>query len=120
MYKNKVLLSCPDIPLQKGEWNFIENTKNGSKIPAENMQSELKSVTRLTLPDIQKLPVKNSQSRYLFYVKLTDNNVNSIIRRNGQRLEFYSLNELEKLSLSQQATLLFSEFKDEMQQLLSD
>lgn len=103
MYKNKVLLSTPDVPLQKSEWDFIK-----------------KGIIQFNQPLSKKEFFKDSDRVYLSYVKLSDNNVNSIVRNNGQRLEFYNLSEMEKLALSEHASRLFSEFKDEMQELLSD
>lgn len=103
MYKNKVLLSASDMPMQKNEWNFIK-----------------KSTIRINSSIFKNNYIENSARQMVYYVKLTDENVNSLTRRNGQRLEFYSLTEIEKLSLSKQAALLFTEFKHEMVRLLSD
>lgn len=96
-------MSAPDIPLQKSEWDFIK-----------------KGTIRINQPAFKTTYIENSARQIFSYVKLTDENVNSITRKNGERLEFYSLSEIEKLSLSEQANRLFTEFKNEMSQLLSD
>lgn len=101
MYKNKVLLSAPDIPLQKSEWDFI---KKGS----------------IRIDVLLNASIENATERTFYYVKLTDENVNSLKRRNGERLEFYSLSEIDKLSLSEKAINWYTEFKSEIIQLLSN
>lgn len=119
IYKNKVLLSAPDIPLRKIEWNFIEKPKKN--LPSLSGDEQSKQQTgRFKLSDIRSLPLDNSNIGYLSYVKLTDNNVNSIVRNAGQRLEFYSLPEIEKLDLSHEASDLFRQIKQDVSQLLSD
>lgn len=93
-YKNKILLSAPDIPLQKSKWDFI----NEKMIRTRSDYHFLENASKQTLA----------------YIKLSDENVNSITRKNGQRLEFYSIPEIEKLPLTVQASELFFSFKAEM------
>lgn len=97
IYKNKVLLSAPDMPMQKCEWDFISKRT-----------IQIRCVYQF---------VESTSKQTLAYIKLSDDNVNSLQRKNGQRMEFYSISEVEKLPLSEQALKLFILFKLEMLKL---
>ncbi len=99
-YKNKILLSTSDIPLQKSEWDFVK-----------------KRAIRAGLSFTDNSSLESAPEQAFTYIKLSDENVNSIARKNGQRLEFYSISEIEKLPLSAQASELFSKYKTDMVKL---
>ncbi|MDO8270211.1 MAG: hypothetical protein Q7T54_06100 [Candidatus Levybacteria bacterium] len=117
IYKNKILLTCSDRPYDEEVWSFIGEQKTGSKSPDENVKKELKHITKLGNEVIEGSIMPSPFNESIFYVRLTDKNVNSIVRREGQRLEFYALNEIEKLPLSSIALTLFKEFKAEISTL---
>lgn len=99
VYKNKILLSTPDVPFQKSEWDFT------GKVSFQEKTS------------VKRPFLENSSFETLKFVKLTDEHVNSLERGNGQRLEFYTLTEIEKLPLTRQASEVFFKFREEMQKL---
>lgn len=55
----------------------------------------------------------------LYHVKLTDEDVNNINRAEGNRLEFYGLGELGRLSLTDDAKLLITKYSNEIKALLT-
>lgn len=56
----------------------------------------------------------------LHYLKLTDKNVFGILRKDGNRLEFYSPSEIESLVLTSEAREAYTEHKDEISKIISD
>ncbi len=99
-YKSKLLLKSIDSPFEKGAWGLIGEEGAWSRPPIDSAIDIVKKTTKLNIKVIHKLPLKNEKLKYIFCVKLTDKNVNSIVRDENQRLEFYTLREAEKLNLT--------------------
>lgn len=102
-YKGKILLQSPDLPSigqQQHLWCLIGAGK-------------IKYTTRLELKNLQK------KNEYFYHVELTDNDVNSIERRDGQKLEFYTLVELDKLTLSSETSVFILNNKNTVEELLA-
>lgn len=102
IYKNKILLSSADIPMQKSEWSFPDS-----------------KMIRIEVPSTQKIPSEDT-GKNLLYLRLSDSNVNSIARKSGQRLEFYNLTEMNKLPLSEDSKELLTAFEGKIQILLEE
>jgi len=124
IYKGKVLLYSPDIDLsgvQKDNWSVIFITKTNSDKLEETISRKVKYVTQLTLNSIKPLVVdfQDKKRKPLYFQKLTDEHVNLIERREGQRLQFFTYNELDKIDLGEQTSNLFEEYKTEVRDLLS-
>lgn len=85
--------------MNKNEWSFAEINK----------------IKELKLNGLEMTQLDN----LLFYVKLTDDNVNGMNRENGYRIEFYRFAELDKLSLTDKASRIVTEHRDKIKALLT-
>ncbi len=119
-YKNKLLLSTNDSPFEKKEWAFVGEKGKWSTSRIKSAISILKNVTKLQFPAIEKMQLSDVKGDYVFYLKLTDKNVNSIVRKDGERLEFYTLREAEKLNLAASTNNFLNTFKTEITSFLSE
>jgi hypothetical protein len=124
IYKGKVLLYSPDIDLsgiQKDNWSVIFITKANSDKLEETISRKVKYVTQLSLNSIKPLVagLQDKKRKPMYFQKLTDEHVNLIERREGQRLQFFTYNELNKIDLGEQTSNLFEEYKTEVRDLLS-
>lgn len=123
-YKGKVLLSTRDLAIThniKNVWSFIGEGRLKGKSLKNSAEREITDATKLVIKDIDSVELfhKNT-AKLLYHAKLTDDNVNSIVRRTGERLEFYDLNEIEKLSLSEATNMIFSENKQKLESLVAE
>lgn len=124
VYKGKVLLYSPDVDLsgtQKDNWSVIFITKANSDKLEDTISRKVKYVTQLTLNSIKPLglSLQDKKRKPMYFQKLTDEHVNLIERREGQRLQFFTYNELNKIDLGEQTSNLFEEYKTEVRDLLS-
>jgi hypothetical protein len=115
-YKGKVLLVGADMinlnKLNNNIWRFICGEKTGRESFDQAICRLIKYATRLDVKNIQRLKTHSEDnSKPLYHLELTDKEVNSIERREGQKLEFYSLNELRKLSLTDAAMMSLEEYR---------
>lgn len=101
LYKGKILLF--------NQHDYIINFE-------ENPWSLLDIVTlkKLKIKDAVIVPLTSSLS----YIKLTDENVNSLRRDNGCRLEFYRFEEIEKLLLTSKTRNLLTSSQEDIKTLL--
>lgn len=118
VYKGKILLVSLDSPLEKSEWSLIGETGRWSNSPNESVVKIVNKITKLNLNSIERISLSDSDSDYVFYAKLTDSNVNSIVRKTGLKLEFYNIDEVEKLNLSIPTDKIVSKFKEKIGRLL--
>lgn len=112
-YKGKVLLMHKDYilaTLDQNPWRFISGVKEKDESFEETIQREVEKETSIQLKTIEL--VEQDEKKYFYHTNLTDDNVNNIVRRDGKILEFYSLKELDKLSLSLSTRLLIARHKD--------
>ncbi len=81
---------------------------------------KIKFTTKLELKKIQRLfsPV-TTRGRHFYHGELTDNDVNSMERRQGQRLEFYALRELGKLALTETTEGFLTEYRAAVEEILT-
>lgn len=123
-YKGKVLLSTRDLYVEsniKNVWSFVGEGKLKGNPIKDSIYREIKQATKLILKNLESIELlHNNKPKLLYHAKLTDDNVNSIVRREGERLEFYDINELDNLSLSEATSLLLSENRQKLSSLLSD
>lgn len=89
MHKQKGVLDP-----EKHPWSFISAIK-------EKRESFEKALSRCIQKEMG-IKVENIKfvSEYCYHARLTDENVNSIKRSEHQLLDFFTLEEIEKLSLS--------------------
>lgn len=118
IYKGKILLVSGDSPFEQSLWSIIGDKDNWSRPLLESARKMLKSITSLNFLRIELLSFPEITTNHIFYIKLTDKSVNSIVRRQGQRLEFYRLDEAEKLNTTNTTGQILSKFRNEISSLL--
>lgn len=111
-YKGKILLVAQDLIFKTEDtrWGFIDAIKSRGSV--KMLQKDI------TLP-VQIKPNDLDPNSLYFHLKLTDDNVNSIQRSGAYRLEFYRLNEIDKLLLSDTTSDILKNHHEEIQALLS-
>lgn len=117
-YKNKILLSCVDSLMNDNVWGFIGDGSDSSKSSLKNAIKSVKKMTSLDSLSATKILLSNNDEEFVFHVKLDDNNVNTMTRNKGRRLEFYNLNEVEKLNLTEKTQKLIENYKSKILQLI--
>lgn len=106
-YKNKLLLTCSDIdPLKTNQypWGFIEGQKTKAESFDQAVNKKVLFTTQLlvnTMLILTRTDIDNNEEQY-YHGNLDDQQVNRLKRRSGQRLEFFTLADLKKMSLSMQ------------------
>jgi len=116
-YKGKVLLMQKDYilaTLDVNHWHFIGGVGTKNESPEETIQREVKKETSIQLGSLQFLEsiVDKNVRKHFYHTHLTDDNVNHIVRRDGKILEFFSVKELDTLSLAVLTQLLLKKHKD--------
>ncbi len=125
-YKGKILLMLFETdPLlfnspyvtRDHTWRFIGGEKSKNESFQQAIIKKVKSVTSVTLADVEVISSTSlgGEETYLYFARLTDNQVNSIERGEGHLLQFFSFKELEKLSLSKTTQYFVSQNRDFMQ-----
>jgi len=121
-YKGKMLLLSPDTPQispSQYAWDLIGGRYTDTESSEQSIQRKIKHITKLDLKNIKLLASKlQNRNECIYHGELSDSDVNSMQRREGQRLEFYTLTELEKLTLSHAAAGLLAEYKEAVEELL--
>lgn len=102
-------------------WSFIGVKKVTAETFKEAIYKKVKYITKLSLDSMKLLNSSgfDNKRKHLYHQQLTDENVNRIERREGQRLQFFTLSELEKIDLGEQTGMLLAEYKNEVKSLLS-
>ncbi len=117
-YKGKVLLTMMrdsrQVLLKQGTWTFISGLKGKNESFEESILRKVKGETHITLFGVEFLSSLFYEDRtsYLYHAELTDDNVNNIERDEGKSLDFFSLQELEKLSLTPSTRLFIERHKN--------
>lgn len=96
-YKGKVLLMCKNksaIDLDEPEWSFIGGKKNDHEAFEQTISKNVEKETSIKIQEIEFI------SNNCYHARLTDENVNNIKRDELQLLNFFTLNEVQKLTLS--------------------
>lgn len=112
-YKRRVLLKRKDFILDRREqnfWHFIVGVKDKNESFEEAIQKEVEKETGIKLEAIEL--ISHNKKEYFYHACLTDSNVNDIVRPEGEVIEFFSLKELDSLSLSILTKLLISKHGD--------
>jgi len=117
IYKNKILLTTRDFPFDDGVWSFV-----GEEVLHANSQNgkttdDVATSLSITSESTGLIGIENGIS--MKFAHLTDKNVNSIERINGERLEFYSQGELSKLTLSESSLKAYTLFGKKIADLLA-
>ncbi len=102
-YKGKILLMHrDDSPIVQTAWCLIEEEKENTTSFEEAIITKVEEETGIKLIAVKLLTSSTSEDikKYFYHAELTDNDVNNIKRDDGQTLEFFTLPEIEKLSLT--------------------
>jgi hypothetical protein len=113
-YKNKLLLTFKEYsPIFTGPhtWHVIGSTKGTNESFEDAIKRKVKKDTGLQLSRIDFLSCSSDKTQQYFHSELTDTHVNSIVRENGQVIQFFSANELETLVLSPMTEQLISKHR---------
>ena len=80
----------------------------------------IKEEMKIQISNVKFLLTISSDNKdtYFYHGKLTDNNVNFIERAEGQELQFFDLEELNKIHLTTSANLFFTQNKNIVEELL--
>lgn len=101
VYKNKILLSSNENLLNKNSQNFWKLLD--------------KSI-------FEKFGIKKNEivqiSSSLYYIKMTDKNVNELTRNEGLLLGFYSYNELYSLTFTNESIAILDAHKEMIRKIL--
>ena len=121
-YKGKVLLMHKDYILATlgvDPWHFIFGVKEKNESSEETIHREVKKETGIQLKSIEFLSSSDDhdEKKYFYHTYLTDDNVNNIVRQDGKILEFFSLKELDSLSLSMVTKLLLQRHKNVLEKV---
>ncbi len=97
MQKDYILASLGVDP-----WHFIFGVKGKNESFEETIQREVRKETGIQLKTIEFLSCldNDNEKKYFYHTHLTDDNVNDIVRQDGKILGFFSVKELNSLSLS--------------------
>ena len=121
-YKRKILLLSPDIDptgIQQHLWCLIGGEDSDPGKYEEVIYRKVKYATKLDLKNLKLLrSSSHKKNKHFYHTELTDNEVNSIERREGQRLEFFTLPELSKLSLTKSTEGYINEYRNAVEQVL--
>jgi hypothetical protein len=96
-YKNKALLMYTyknSIDSEEHEWTLLKASKKGKENLKDALRKKVENEAGIKLGTINYL------SDNYYHAKLTDNNVNNIKRHEFQLLNFFTLSEIKKLTLS--------------------
>ena len=122
-YKNKLLLLGPEAypnPSEQPLWRLVGGLKGNKETNKDTIYRKIKHTTSLELKDVNiSSPFNDLGGECVYHVELTDKDVNKMERREGQRLEFFTLAELSKLSLTEATEVFFTENKTIIEGLLA-
>lgn len=122
-YKEKILLMIRNYVFNSGlkkTWCMIGGEKGSNESCEKAIIRKIKEEMNIKINDVKLLLVSpsNNKNTYFYHGKLTDNNVNFIERSEGQELQFFDLEELDKLQLAASADLFFKQNKNIVEKLL--
>lgn len=119
-YKGKILVMHRDNnPLVQNPWTFIEGKRGAKTSFLETIIRKVEEETSLRLeePKFISSAKDDGTEKHFFHADLSDKEVNSINRDEGLTLGFYSLKEIEKLSLTASTRAFVAKVRDFMEEL---
>jgi len=113
-YKGKILLMHRDqSPLIQNPWSFIEAPQEETESFEETILKKVEKETSIKLSEAELLSseVYENRQKCFYKASLTDNDVNNIMRDEGQTLSFFTFDELENLTLTESAKFFMQKHK---------
>jgi len=122
-YKEKILLMIRNYVFNSGLkkiWCMIGGKKENNESFEKTIIRKIKEEMNIEVSTIKLLLISplDDKNIHFYHGKLTDNNVNRIERAEGQELQFFNLNELDKLELAASANLFFTQHRSAVEELL--
>ena len=122
-YNDKVLLMLRDNRVHSSDintWCFIEVVKKNNDSFEEIILKEIQQETSLKLNSVNFLATipYNDEEKYIYHATLTSDNLNNIKRGEGKNLDFFTLQEIEKLHLAKLTKMFLSHHKDTIEKIL--
>ena len=110
-YKGKILLRLQEsdptlignnrITAKSNVWSFIGATISKNKTIKESIVEKVKRSTSIQLTNINYVKgITQDKNIHYFHAELSDNNINNIVRKDGEVMQFFTLNEIDGLTLS--------------------
>lgn len=94
------------IDTEKHNWTFIGSKKSDGESYRDSLTRRVEKEAGIKIEEVEFL------SDTFYHARLTDDNVNNIKRNEGQLLDFFTLREVEKLSLSNQTKQFIQKYGD--------
>ena len=122
-YNNKILLLLRDNRMETTDlntWGFIGGSRNKYESSEETTIREVEESTGLQLLSVKLLTtlVLNDRRKFVYHAALTSGNLNEIRRDEYQNLDFFSLPEVEKLSLEEATKTFLLNHRETIQGIL--
>jgi len=123
-YKEKILLMIKNYVYNSGiqkTWSMIGGEKGENESFEKTIIRKIKEEMKIEVSGVESIrdTFSDNKNIHFYHGKLTDNNVNSIERAEGQELQFFDLKELGKLQLTTSADLFFARNKEIVEELLA-
>lgn len=110
-YKNKILLMLKDKPaILSNLWRFIKVEKDEEKSFEESLFNKVKYEMGVRIESIEFLSKArfDDSTLHFFHARLTDFDVNTISRSEGQDINFYSVKEVRDLRMTTSTKLFIN------------
>lgn len=91
-------------------WHFIAGIKDSNQSSEETIKKVVEKEIGIKLSCLEL--ISNEDKEYFYHTNLTDTDVNNIVREEGKIFDFFSLKELDSLSLSVITKSLLTKHKD--------
>lgn len=124
VYKHKVLVilrdNKPTIP-SPNTWQFIGGGPEPNETPDETLIREIKEETNIDITDYKFLTLLKMEEgdKHIYQVKLNEQQFNQIkLGNEGQKLEFFCLEELKNLKLSRTTQYLVDNYYESLRDLI--
>ncbi len=121
-YKGKILLLLQEnspIRSTRDVWTLLSGVKNKNESFEDAIVRKIKVEMQISVPSVEFLSNWNydGKKKYFYRASLTDQQVNNILREEGQAIGFFSLQELAKLPLENLTKLFIAKHRDLLENL---
>jgi ADP-ribose pyrophosphatase YjhB (NUDIX family) len=101
-------------------WTMIGGEKGSNESFEKTIIRKIKEEMNIKIDDIKFLSnnISENKDTYFYHGKLTDNNVNLMQRAEGQELQFFDFDELNKIELTGSVNFFLKQNRDVMEDLL--
>lgn len=122
-YNDKMLLMLKDNRQKNSDinlWSFIEGIKKNKESFEEAIMREVAHITSLELLSVKLLTtlIAKGIKKQVYHAILTSQHLNNIKRGDGHNLDFFTLKEIEKLTLDQSTKLFLAKNQKTIEKIL--